>query len=100
MVDLLIWVWGGYSAEADPAHSLDGPGGRNGEWLKYNARLGKALRLPLNLLFGLRVTMWEEMAPYLVLSILLMVYLEEPFWSVAYLVTTLVLRPADDDEAD
>ena len=40
--------------------------------------------------------MWGEMAPYLVLSILLMVYLEEPFWSVAYLVTTLVLRPADE----
>ena len=30
LVDLLIWVWGGYSAEADPAHSLDGPGGRMG----------------------------------------------------------------------
>jgi hypothetical protein len=40
------------------------------------------------------------MAPYLVLGILLSVYLMEPFWSVAYLVTTLVLRPADDDEVD
>jgi hypothetical protein len=26
--------------------------------------------------------MWEEMAPYLVLGILLSVYLMEPFWSV------------------
>jgi len=43
--------------------------------------------------------MGEEMAPFLIIGILLSVYLEEPFWSVAYLVTTLLLRPADDDEA-
>ena len=54
MVDLLIWVWGGYPAEADPAHGKGRTWRTNGEWLKCNARLGKALRLPLNLLFGLR----------------------------------------------
>ena len=40
--------------------------------------------------------MWEETAAYLVLAILLSVYLMEPLWSVAYLVTTLALRPADE----
>jgi hypothetical protein len=39
------------------------------------------------------------MAPFLIMFILLSAYLVEPFWSVAYLVTMLLLHPPDDDEA-
>jgi hypothetical protein len=43
--------------------------------------------------------MGGEMAPFLIMFILLSAYLVEPFWSVAYLVTMLLLHPPDDDEA-
>jgi hypothetical protein len=51
LVDLCTITWGGYSAEADLLYWC----GRTWRtWLKCNARLGKALRFPLILLFGLR----------------------------------------------
>jgi hypothetical protein len=43
-----------------------------------------------------------EMAPFYIMFVLLSAYLVEPFWSVAHLVTMLLLHPPggdDDDEA-
>ena len=39
-----------------------------------------------------------EMAPFYIMFVLLSAYLVEPFWSVAYLVTMLLLHPPDDDD--
>ena len=44
LVDLCTYAWGGYSAEADSFNWCKKDLADEGEWLKCNTRLGKALR--------------------------------------------------------